>query len=151
MKKRLIVTSIGATFRRAGIRFTKQETILNVDDLKPEQVAAIRAEKNLIVIESEIAEDKIPPANSNPDAGGDDAGSDDTNDGTNHDTNLIDKLVAAIGQLETDNTEHFTTKGIPQLDALAAIVGEKVTAKQRDEAFTAFSAQQLQPVQPTDK
>lgn len=135
MKKTLIVTSVGASFRRAGMRFTKQETTLMVDDLSEEQVEAIKSEKNLVVKETEVEEpdqgSKTTPSGNDQDNGDD----------------LPAKLIEAIGQLDPENSEHYTGKGVPQLDALAELVGQKVTAAQRDEAFAAFSEQQVQLVQ----
>lgn len=135
MKKTLIVTSVGLSFRRAGIRFTQQETKLMVDDLSNDQVEAIKSEKNLIVKEVEVEEQDQDSKTTAP-------GNDQDNGG-----GLTEKLVEAISQLDPENPEHYTGKGVPQLEALQTLVGVKVTAAQRDEAFKAFSEQQVQLVQ----
>ena len=50
----------------------------------------------------------------------------------------FDRIVAAIGQLEQGNKDHFTTNGVPQTKALSEIVGLNVSAKDRDAAFAAY-------------
>lgn len=51
------------------------------------------------------------------------------------DPGKIEKLAAAIATLDPANPAHFTADGKPQVPALVAIVGGKVTAAERDEAF----------------
>ncbi|WP_178860818.1 HI1506-related protein [Thiomicrorhabdus cannonii] len=132
MKQTLIVTSVSPFFRRAGLRFTKQPTHLDASELTTEQITALKAEKNLMV--REVQEEDTPPAPS-------------MTDNKDGDSITVEQLIEAIAQLDPQNTAHYTGKGVPQLDALQAIVGSKVSAAQRDEAFVAFSEQQLQPVQ----
>jgi len=47
-------------------------------------------------------------------------------------------IIAAIAKLERGNTSHWTTHGKPELAALSALVGRKVTGKERDAAFAAY-------------
>ncbi len=44
-------------------------------------------------------------------------------------------IVDAIALLEPGNPEHFTNAGKPEIAALAAILGWRPTAAERDEAF----------------
>lgn len=140
MKQVLVITSVPPSFRRVGIRFTRLATELDVSELSADKVKALKAEKNLVVHEKQ-AQAAAPTQSA------DSAQSNNNSD----DVSIMDQLVEAIGKLDADNAEHFTTKGAPQLDALAEIVGQKVTAAQRDEAFALFSEQPLQPLQPSEK
>lgn len=47
-------------------------------------------------------------------------------------------IFEAIAKLEPGNTSHWTTQGKPELAALSALVGRKVTGKERDAAFAAY-------------
>lgn len=55
-------------------------------------------------------------------------------------SNLIDAVVAVIGDLDKNNDAHFTKSGVPKTDELSLRVGRKVSAQERDEAFALFSA-----------
>lgn len=49
----LKVRSVPARFRRGGIEFTSEISTHKVSDLTKDQIEAIKAEKNLVVIEAE--------------------------------------------------------------------------------------------------
>ena len=49
-------------------------------------------------------------------------------------------ICAAIAKLEQGNSSHWTTQGKPELAALSALVGRKVTGKERDAAFAFMTA-----------
>ena len=48
------------------------------------------------------------------------------------------RIIAAIGELDPDNPEHFTKGGKPEVKALEAILGFDITAAERDAAWAAF-------------
>lgn len=50
----LQVTARPDKFRRAGFTFTREVTTLVLKDLKKEQIAALKEEPNLVVIETEV-------------------------------------------------------------------------------------------------
>ena len=50
----------------------------------------------------------------------------------------LDPVVAAIMQLEPENGEHFTSAGIPRVEALAAVLGRAITAEERDRAWATY-------------
>ncbi|KAB7624326.1 HI1506-related protein [Alkalilimnicola sp. S0819] len=49
----LRVRAPGGSFRRAGIRFGRHESVLAVKDLSDDQVAALKSEPRLVVTEGE--------------------------------------------------------------------------------------------------
>lgn len=49
------------------------------------------------------------------------------------------ELVGAIEKLDTENEDHFTESGIPEVAALKELVGGKVTAAERDAAWKAYN------------
>ncbi len=53
-------------------------------------------------------------------------------------TEKTTRLINAIGQLDRENKEHFTAAGLPQTKALEEVVGEDVSAAERDEAWQLF-------------
>lgn len=50
----------------------------------------------------------------------------------------IDLIVEAIGELDQANPMHFTKGGMPNVFALSELVGEEVTASDRDAAYVLF-------------
>ena len=57
----------------------------------------------------------------------------------NGDPDRAVRLIAAIGELGSDNSEHWTTSGKPRTEALEAVGGlENVSAAERDAAFEAY-------------
>ncbi|MCJ8285108.1 HI1506-related protein [Halomonas sp.] len=52
----LRVRALGERFRRAGLAFGRNETVLYVDELSDDQVAALKAEPRLVVIEDRLHE-----------------------------------------------------------------------------------------------
>lgn len=63
------------------------------------------------------------PEASGPDAGGGTGG--------------LERVVEAIAAIPDDDPELWTKSGKPQVGAIAAVLGEAVTAAQRDEAWAA--------------
>ncbi|MGA1860327.1 hypothetical protein VH569_30455 [Azospirillum sp. 11R-A] len=49
----------------------------------------------------------------------------------------LDRIIAAIGQLDPANAKHFKG-GKPDLKALGAVLGADITADQRDQAWAAL-------------
>lgn len=50
----LQITSRPKNFRRAGFAFSHDTTTLRVDQLEKNQIAALKAEPNLVVIEAQV-------------------------------------------------------------------------------------------------
>jgi len=50
----LKVRALGERFRRAGLSFGPRETVLDVDTLTDEQLAALKAEPRLAVVEDQV-------------------------------------------------------------------------------------------------
>lgn len=47
----------------------------------------------------------------------------------------IDEIIEAIGCLDDDNTEHWTSGGKPMVVAIETLLGKPIIASQRDEAM----------------
>lgn len=60
-----------------------------------------------------------------------------------HDAFII-RLQGVIGELEDNNPDHWTESGKPEVKALKAKTGEKVSAADRDEAWAAYRKQREQ-------
>ncbi|MDG4811662.1 HI1506-related protein [Hydrogenovibrio sp. 3SP14C1] len=117
--KVLIVKSVPHSFRRAGLRFTQQETRLKVDEITADQLKAIQAEKNLV---SHLVE--VP----------------DESKGASGDGDKIEKLVTLIDELDLDDQTLWTSSNKPQTSALEGLLGESVSAAERDKAFEQYQA-----------
>ena len=52
----LKVRAMGERFRRAGLAFGRNETVLYVDDLSADQIKALKAEPRLSVVEGQVDE-----------------------------------------------------------------------------------------------
>lgn len=59
----LIVTSVAESFRRAGLRFTREPIGIVVSDYSKEQIQAIRDEPNL-----QVKDDEVEPSKSSDEA-----------------------------------------------------------------------------------
>jgi hypothetical protein len=53
----------------------------------------------------------------------------------------LDKLVAIIGGLDTDDKTQWTADGKPDANVLTELSGTKVSAKARDDAFARYQAE----------
>lgn len=53
---------------------------------------------------------------------------------------LEERILDAIDELDPDNKDHWTNDGKPDATALAEIVGERVSAKLRDQVWEAHQA-----------
>lgn len=71
--------------------------------------------------------------------GTDAGGTDDTGD-SNPEPLTEARIVEAIGQLDPDNTEHWTNGNAPQIHALKEVLGEVVSATERDAAWETYQA-----------
>jgi len=56
----------------------------------------------------------------------------------------IENVVAAIASLDPANPEQYTAMGVPRTGAIESIMGDDVSAEERDEAFTIYSEQKGQ-------
>ena len=56
------------------------------------------------------------------------------------DPNAIQEVIAAISEMDKDNTDEYTNGGKPDAKVLSQRLGRNVSASERDEAFDLFSA-----------
>lgn len=56
------------------------------------------------------------------------------------DPNVLQEVVAAIGELDNGNPEHYTNGGKPDAKVLSRMLERNVSAAERDEAFEVFDA-----------
>ena len=123
------VISVRATvdsFRRAGLVFTKEPKTLNVSDLTAEQIAAINAEPNLVVVALHDAPaDEVKLDQVRPD-----------------EEIKLDKIVALIGELDLQDQNVMTKSNKPDAGVLSEMLGENVSAQERDVAWQEFQTKQ---------
>lgn len=147
-------------FRRAGITVKKGEvTVLDMPPLTEEQLKQLQAEPKLAVkvVEATASENQSPPPENGQAAENTEQNDGDQADkGTGNnaqsgasqavpenvpDINLM-TIEEAFAYLEPDNEAHFTKSGKPDVKALEEILGRKVTAGERDQAWDAYQTQQ---------
>lgn len=119
-------------YRRAGLAFNKGDNPLSLAELSDEQVAAIKADTRLKVFETSMAVDStgsLDIPNGDPSL-------------TSQDTTAPVPLsfAEAIAKLDKANNEHFTSSGKPQCSALEALMGQAISAAERDAQWAAFTA-----------
>lgn len=119
-------------YRRAGLAFNKGDNHLPLAELSDEQVAAIKADTRLKVFETSMAVDStgsLDIPNGDPSL-------------TSQDTTAPVPLsfAEAIAKLDKANNEHFTSSGKPQCSALEALMGQPISAAERDAQWAAFTA-----------
>ncbi|QRK80181.1 HI1506-related protein [Shewanella sp. LZH-2] len=119
-------------YRRAGLAFNKGDNPLSLAELSDEQVAAIKADIRFKVFETSMAVDS---------PGSLDIPNGDTSL-TSQDTTAPVPLSfsEAITKLDKANNEHFTSSGKPQCSALEALIGQPISAAERDAQWAAFTA-----------
>ncbi len=119
-------------YRRAGLAFNKGDNHLPLAELSDEQVAAIKADPRFKVVETSMAVDS---------PGSLDIPNGDTSL-TNQDTTapVLLSFAEAIAKLDKANNEHFTSGGKPQCSALEALMGQPISAAERDAQWAAFTA-----------
>ncbi|NOQ51722.1 MAG: hypothetical protein GQ578_05855 [Desulfuromonadaceae bacterium] len=61
----------------------------------------------------------------------------------------IQKLVAAIGKLDPNDPAHFTADDKPSANVLKELLGEQVSAAERDEAWQIYQLQNAAPAKAT--
>lgn len=125
----LVKSSAPTGYRRAGITFTRGDNRLA--DLTPAQLKQINNDPYLALVAPPAAE--AAPAADGAHAGG------------NLDPVALGKpltLAQAIERLDAQNPDHYTTTGLPQLDALEQLLGHKVSAKERDAAVAELKTQE---------
>lgn len=125
----IVKNSAHSGYRRAGIKFAQGDNRLA--ELTPAQLAQINNDPYLALVAAASAE----PA---PAADGAHSG------GQLDPAALAEPLTLAqaIQRLDPQNPDHYTSTGLPQLDALEQLVGHKVSAKQRDAALAELKAQE---------
>ncbi|CCN69784.1 HI1506-related protein [Vibrio nigripulchritudo] len=120
-------------YRRAGMAFVHGENTLEPDSLTETQLAQIQADPMFKVSLSD-------PKVSQPEGGHSLSKEPLVESGlhtglTTPDPKTPESLVDAILKLDASNASHFTSSGKPQVDALESLMGTKVTAAERDEAW----------------
>ncbi|SDH91887.1 HI1506-related protein [Roseospirillum parvum] len=106
--------------RRAGLAHPTETVSHPAGTFSQLQLRQLRADPELVVVE--------PPDT-------------DTTDPATATDGATD-LLAAIGQLEPGNPDHWTKDGRPDARALAAVVRREVSAAERDAAWEAHQAAQ---------
>lgn len=76
-----------------------------------------------------LASVMVDPAEIEEDAGADEA------------DDKIQRICDAIAILDPDDPDQFTNAGLPQVDALEEVMGEDITAAERDAAWAQYKAQ----------
>ncbi len=129
-------------YRRAGIGFCKGENKFSADSISETQLAQLEADPRLNV----SFKDMDPQAEKVPLVEGalGDGGLGVTGAEGDTDKSGIKSLsfAEAILELEPDNKDHFTGDGKPQCDVLSKMMGEPVSASERDALWSAFKAEQ---------
>lgn len=135
-------------YRRAGMAFNHGENTLQPSDITTAQLAQLKADPRLkVTVADESKEtptsDTISDANL-PNLASSDGSQGESVDAGDPSTSLEEgeeppakpeTLVDAIKLLDPSNAEHFTGSGKPQVEALSELLGKKVTATERDEAW----------------
>lgn len=136
-------------YRRGGVRFNKGENTVDTGPLSEEQLEQIENDPLLIV--GEYAEGRSleePAALSQllPEQAGEGHAQQGTlvsgtlpGDLALQDVQLLEQ---AFLKLEPDNKDHFNAKDLPNIAVLEKLLGRKVSAAERDEAWAAFKAKQ---------
>ncbi|UTV30165.1 HI1506-related protein [Photobacterium atrarenae] len=125
IQSKLVVQSLAHDgYRRAGMAFKPGENIIPENSITCSQLAMLQADPRLAVLGTDGAVTQADPA--------------DGASGAVVQEPVSDGLIAAIGKLEPDNPDHFTTANKPQVDALEKLVGRSVTASERDDAWEDF-------------
>jgi len=106
-------------FRRAGRAWPKGDTIIDSADYSAEQIAQLRADTIMFRV--------TDAPNTQPTRAAQAA--------DREQAAFIDRIIAAISQLQIHNPEHWTKNNEPDARALTDILGERVSAKQRDQAW----------------
>ncbi|MCG9624637.1 HI1506-related protein [Vibrio mediterranei] len=128
----LIVKNLAHSgYRRAGLVLQKGDNPVEPETLTHTQLAQIKQDARLHVCEVETDQ-------GHADSGAVDSGS--LSDSV--DVNKPKSLVEAIKLLDPSNKAHFTSGGKPQTDVLAELMGDKVSAKERDEAWEEVQSEQ---------
>lgn len=119
-------------FYRAGHKFVAggSETIVVTD----QQLEQLKAEPKLRV---DIKEQYTAPPEGS-EKGGDQSSTESNDSQAQAETDTQAKVFSAFDQLDPENAEHFTKGGKPELNALRALFGIELTAKERDEAWIAY-------------
>lgn len=67
------------------------------------------------------------------------------------DTKLKTAIIAALGSLDVDNDEHWTTDGLPRMDTIEDIVKQDLTRADITAAAKAFNRKNTELGKPADK
>ncbi len=120
-------------FRRAGREWSREATVVAEGDLAPEQLEALRDDKNITVTP---CAPEGPEIEGSSDVFAEAAVVREALRGTST-TILRGWLIrAAMGELEPGNEDHWTSSGAPEIAAVKRLTGlASISAAERDELW----------------
>ncbi|PTP90089.1 MULTISPECIES: HI1506-related protein [Vibrio] len=139
-------------YRRAGIAFQHGENRIESERITSTQLEQLKADPRLKVTveKGEALQSDISNIESGHQPGPLDAitppsyiAGASAKEGNELLTTTVNNLIDAIQLLDPSNTEHFTTSGKPQVDALSELMGVKVSATERDQAWGLVQAEPM--------
>lgn len=110
-------------YRRAGLALQAGDNRFDKASITDAQLAQLEADPRLAVIVEQSQASESGHAPGAVDGGGN--------------GNAL-SIAEAIMQLDPNNEAHFTRSGKPEVKALAALLGENVSAAERDEVWDAM-------------
>jgi len=116
----LVVKCYRDVYRRAGFPFTRGEN--HLVDVTEEQVRILARDNVLKIVSGSPASDAKEPG------AVDDVGVDGV--GQFNSLSLDARILAAVADLDKENSEHYTTTGTPKVAAVSAMLGENITSEQ---------------------
>lgn len=131
MAEKIVVINSGrAGYRRAGFSLAAGRNELDAAKVDEAKLAKLQADSRLTVI--------VPSPSAASDSA---AGLLATSELPTAVAVEQQALLAAMAQLEPDNPDHFTTTGKPQVDVLGALLGEPISAAERDAAWEQYQSE----------
>lgn len=147
----LLVTSLSPRgFRRCGMAFTREATLIEKEALTDAELKTLLSEPNLKCEEVEVDPDSITltPSTATTGTGAKPGTTDGAGTGSTPDVVelSLEQIVEAIGSLDADDEKLWTKEKGPKPDALTKVLKQKVSAEQRDQAWVVFQEQnQVKP------
>lgn len=116
----LVVKCYRDVYRRAGIPFTRGEN--HLPGVTEEQMRILERDSILKIVSGAPAPDAEEPGTV------DNVGVDGLSPFSSLSLNA--RILAAVSDLDKENSEHYTTTGTPKVAAVSAMLGENVTSEQ---------------------
>ncbi|WP_087022416.1 HI1506-related protein [Thaumasiovibrio subtropicus] len=141
-------------YRRAGMVFKFGKNTLEVGALNATQLAQLKADPRLAVLAAPLV-NAVPAQatqtdNHRPSSGALDAQASQGDIAAQASQSEVaegnlkglegSKIETAITQLDPNNPNHFTNSGKPQTDILSQLVGRRVSAAERDQAWESYQS-----------